>query len=148
NRLPALGINLINIPVVPPEIDDLVSYYRRTDDTRSSRKFPLHAMELARRRARVGPGVCRVAAEHRLRVCRTSQPKEQKKKRRYFHNERGDSFSRWEKAKMRALHWAFLSCWRGEESQGFRAAPEKSFPGSRRCVPVLQNSARSHANRP
>src|SRR5207237_2744170 len=109
--------------------------------------FPLHAMKLTRRRSGVYAGVRRVAAEHRLRFCRTHQGEEQKKKRRYFHNEGGDSFSRWEKIRMGAsLHWAFLSCWRGEEQQEFRADPEKSFPGSRPCALALQNSARPHAN--
>src|SRR5207237_7432550 len=77
---------------------------------------------------------------------------EQKKKRGYFYKERVFLSPRWEKVRMRAfggnLHWRIFSCCCGEESQEFRADPEKSFPGSRPCAPALQNSAQSHANRP
>ena len=81
NLLPALRIHRIDIPVVTSEVDDLVLYHRRTDDTRSGREFPLHAMKLARRRSGIYAGVRGVAAEHRLRFCRTRQGEEQKKKR-------------------------------------------------------------------
>ena len=69
NLLPALRIYRIDIPVVTSEVDDLVLHHPRADDARSGRKFPLHAMELARRDALVSAGVRGVATEHRLRFC-------------------------------------------------------------------------------
>src|SRR5438067_1385652 len=81
----ALRVERIEISVVTSKIDDLAFYHWRADDTRSGREFPLQAMELTRPSAGVCAGVRGVAAEHRLRFCRTRQGEEQKKKRCYFH---------------------------------------------------------------
>src|SRR5438477_610844 len=85
NLLPALRVHRIDISVVTSKIDDLPFYHWRADDTRSGREFPFHAMKLTRPSAGVCAGVRGVAAEHRLRFCRTRQGEEQKKKRCYFH---------------------------------------------------------------
>src|SRR5437764_6572927 len=118
NLLPALRIHGIDIPIVTSKIDDLVLYHRRADDTRSCRKFPLHVMKLARPSAGVCAGVRGVAAEHRLRFCRTRQGEEQKKKRCYFHKERVFLSPRWEKVGMSVFYekllWRLFSCCCGD----------------------------------
>jgi len=70
NLLPALRVHRIDTSVVTSKIDDLAFYHWRAEDTRSGGKFPLQAMELTRRDARIHAGMRGVTAEHRLPFCR------------------------------------------------------------------------------
>src|SRR5207249_3721683 len=87
NLTAGYSINCIHVSVVAAEVDHVVFEHRRRDHAIAGWKFPFHAMELPRRRARIPAGMYGVPAKHRLRVdrCHREKTREQNSDARSAH---------------------------------------------------------------